>query len=606
LNDITQRVLRHALIAFALMTSSAWAGAKLVVLEAIGPADTTPAQAAYWTDVVRGVVRARLPARITVLTRENIKAFLPPDVDLADCEGECEISTGRKIGAEYVMGVRVLPSGETWAITVALHATIDGRFLGQGQVTVPKADIDNGLREAAHRAVQSLAPDTPSQTSALEIEEITARPLRWIGAPIVRVESALAVPFTITANGRPVGNTPVNLLLDGAKAVVVTAAARGFQTRRFRIVTGGGSGAATLDLPSARGSVRLKVPFEDVEVHFGSRSLQGRRHTLEAGTYTVHVKHRCLVATAFEATVVADTYIDLEVPHRLTCGRVRITSPVPQATVIWRGLPHPLPFDGPVEPPTTTDITVQAPGHLPLKTQVTTPAVGTQTLDLPLTLDTVEVLVEVRRWNHDPCNAPVFIDGEQVGTSPWRGPVRVGRRVISTQCGQSMQRAITLPSGSTPRRVRFTQPGHIWEVMATTTRLNSALLTARVWTSPHRQGVVRAGAGVVLGSYGFRHHQEFGLGLEFGLGVTLTDQLELGTTAMGTVGTRTCTDAEAEGRSVSERNFGCLHAYGELRGLLRYYHGRAVLEGGWAWTGQSHRGDPVTGWGPHLGLGISF
>jgi hypothetical protein len=78
----------RAIITLWILLSAAWAGPKLVVLEAIGPDRTPAAQLMHWTDTVRGVVRTHAPSDLVVLTRENIEAFLPPGVDLADCEGE--------------------------------------------------------------------------------------------------------------------------------------------------------------------------------------------------------------------------------------------------------------------------------------------------------------------------------------------------------------------------------------------------------------------------------------------------------------------------------------------------------------------------------------
>ena len=68
------------------------------------PADLSPLPAAevrYLTERVRGVAQGRASDALMLMTRANLLALLPPGVDLADCEGECEVETGRSIGADY-------------------------------------------------------------------------------------------------------------------------------------------------------------------------------------------------------------------------------------------------------------------------------------------------------------------------------------------------------------------------------------------------------------------------------------------------------------------------------------------------------------------------
>ena len=49
--------------------------------------------------------------------------------DLADCEGECEVDTGRRIGADAVISGDVLKFGERYKLSLRLHETKGGRLL---------------------------------------------------------------------------------------------------------------------------------------------------------------------------------------------------------------------------------------------------------------------------------------------------------------------------------------------------------------------------------------------------------------------------------------------------------------------------------------------
>ena len=58
----------------------------------------------YLTNVLRERAIMELPAEenFIIMTRENIKAMLPPGKSIEDCEGGCLAETGRNIAADYV------------------------------------------------------------------------------------------------------------------------------------------------------------------------------------------------------------------------------------------------------------------------------------------------------------------------------------------------------------------------------------------------------------------------------------------------------------------------------------------------------------------------
>lgn len=81
---------------------------KIAVLEFDDQAGLTTQESAYVTDLVR-VSALKLPrGRYFVITRESISEALPPGHTLADCEADCEVETGRNIGADYVIAGQIL------------------------------------------------------------------------------------------------------------------------------------------------------------------------------------------------------------------------------------------------------------------------------------------------------------------------------------------------------------------------------------------------------------------------------------------------------------------------------------------------------------------
>jgi hypothetical protein len=318
----------------------------------------------------------------------------------------------------------------------------------------------------------------------------------------------------------------------------------------------------------------------------------------------VRVQHRCLEAPVFEAKLEAGKTVSLEVPHRITCGNVKITSPTPDAEVHWRGAWRALPFEGPIEPTIETPIMIRAPGYNLVERTVTNAETGTRTYDVPLEPDMVDVEIQVRRWNQEPCRAPVYVGTRFVGISPWQGQLQSGTYRISADCdGYTLKKRESISNG--PMIVQLKRQAPRADFLLTTTAFNSTMATVRLWSDTHRQGALRASIGLTLGGFGFRDDLAGGVGLEAGIGLPVTDWLELGGSALGALGGRPCTQQEKAEREAENNDAGCAHAYGEVRALMRLYAGKWVVEAGWGLTGQAYV-ETSSRSGAHLGLGISF
>lgn len=64
------------------------------------------------------------------MTRESTEMILQQfGKTLADCTGECEVETGRKLGADYVISGRITKVGTRLALTLTR-----GRVSGKGSV----------------------------------------------------------------------------------------------------------------------------------------------------------------------------------------------------------------------------------------------------------------------------------------------------------------------------------------------------------------------------------------------------------------------------------------------------------------------------------------
>ncbi len=73
---------------------------------------------------------------------------------LEECEGECEVETGRRVGADLVVSGEALRVGSIFKLNLRLHDTRDGRLLSGGTAsgrTVEELDAD------VQRAVSELS-----------------------------------------------------------------------------------------------------------------------------------------------------------------------------------------------------------------------------------------------------------------------------------------------------------------------------------------------------------------------------------------------------------------------------------------------------------------
>jgi len=104
----------------------------------------------YFGDLVRGATLKAAP-QLEVMTRENLLVLLQASgKDLANCEGECEVDTGRRIGADAIVSGEVLKVGSRYKLSLRLHETHDGKLLGAAVASGKNLDeLDDSVGKAA-------------------------------------------------------------------------------------------------------------------------------------------------------------------------------------------------------------------------------------------------------------------------------------------------------------------------------------------------------------------------------------------------------------------------------------------------------------------------
>jgi TPR repeat protein/TolB-like protein len=151
-------LLAPLVLAATLAAAAGPQGPKVVaVLELqnrLKAADREAIDVTYVADRVRGAVLELLPDKVRVMTRENMLVLLgATGKTLADCEGECEVDTGRRLGADFAVAGEVLRFGSNLKVNLRLYETQDGSLLASMQASGKDADA---LDQAMGPSVEKL------------------------------------------------------------------------------------------------------------------------------------------------------------------------------------------------------------------------------------------------------------------------------------------------------------------------------------------------------------------------------------------------------------------------------------------------------------------
>ena len=85
----------------------------------------------YLTNVLREQAVKELPAvqNYTIMTRENIQQMLPPGKAIEDCEGSCLVETGKNIAADFICQARVGRFGKSLTLSAELYETAGNKLI---------------------------------------------------------------------------------------------------------------------------------------------------------------------------------------------------------------------------------------------------------------------------------------------------------------------------------------------------------------------------------------------------------------------------------------------------------------------------------------------
>jgi formylglycine-generating enzyme required for sulfatase activity/TolB-like protein len=147
-----------AALAFAASDNAGFAqtmGKLVAVLALTNRAGITDDEAEYLTNNVRTVASQMLPNdKFIVMTRENMEALLPQGMDLKKCaEASCEVDTGQKLGAEYIVTGDIVTFAGKLHVELRLHHVPSRGMLPGANTPAGSLEEQDSLVTAAAKEV---------------------------------------------------------------------------------------------------------------------------------------------------------------------------------------------------------------------------------------------------------------------------------------------------------------------------------------------------------------------------------------------------------------------------------------------------------------------
>lgn len=133
---------------------------RIAVLDLRNPAGLQAQEIAFLSDLVREETNRWFSGdAYQIMTKENINEFLPPGTDLAACQGaSCEVEFGKRIAVDVVVSGAISQLGDGLRASLSLHDVASGD--SRANVTAGAAsiaDLEAQLRAAAQRLCKQSA-----------------------------------------------------------------------------------------------------------------------------------------------------------------------------------------------------------------------------------------------------------------------------------------------------------------------------------------------------------------------------------------------------------------------------------------------------------------
>jgi TolB-like protein len=423
--------------AFAVPAVAQPAKKKVAVLELQNPAGLSDQEASYLTNVVRGQAVNSLPAEsFQVMTRENILEYLPPGTDLAQCEGACEVETGRRVGADYVITGDIIRFGTQLKVSLRMHDTNTSQSKAAEDASGATVDdLEEPVKQAARRVLAPLLSGLRSgPVPRAKVEVRTVPEPADDGSRIKNpprdekgylVVTCNPVGAEVVINGERKGMTSgknayqVELMV-GDYVVLCRPTSNLYAAASQRVTVTHATQRVTMELPPTFGHLKVESDPPGADILLGGEPTGEKTpHTFKqrpGGRYPVTVT-RPLYKSASQTVEMGggrETAVRLVLEPDF--GVLEVTSSPSGAEILINGVPSGQKTPHKFKPQKSGDyeVTVALPPlYLPQTRRVRLADGRVTKVDVALDANFGSVAV-----TSEPSNMPVLLDGQRVGKTP--------------------------------------------------------------------------------------------------------------------------------------------------------------------------------------------
>lgn len=161
---------------------------RLAVLEFSSDGSVTDSELGFIADRVRGeALRVLDEDEWKVLTRENMLVLIGANADqLESCIGECEVETGRLLGADQVVSGSAMVFGTRYTVMLKAYETESGELLATQELTAEDLDeLWDGLPDVCAALFGEPEVPGPARAAPLVVTSsgTSTNPLDWLNRP---------------------------------------------------------------------------------------------------------------------------------------------------------------------------------------------------------------------------------------------------------------------------------------------------------------------------------------------------------------------------------------------------------------------------------------
>ena len=407
------------------------------------------ADVAFITDAVRKAAADGLDLQaFSVMTRESMDVLLPAE-KITCLAGKCLAEIGRTLQAEFVVGGSIKDVGTKIGVTLEAYRSVSGELLGSEQELADTVDeLVAAARLAAPRLLRRVTggqgggaggsggkvePGVPIDRGETLVNQVTDEK----GYLVIKSDPPGAA---ITLNGKEVGRTPLQLDPMVGRYVIVGDLGRLYHPARQELALTSKGAKVTLTLARAFGVLNLQSTPAGADVWIdgvvvGKTPYVNRQQA--SGAYKVRIEAVNHVPVTMDVVVSDGQTTSREASLTRDLGGLAVASDPPGASILMDERPtgKTTPATFAVLKPGVHVIRLTLEAHGDVVERATVKRGEKTTVNVKMPPRTGLLKVTATFADAAPCEGELSVDGQPVGTTPWKGEVLAKRHDVAVTCG---------------------------------------------------------------------------------------------------------------------------------------------------------------------------